>query len=128
MLFVVYILPFKIVVINIPHWLRYSGVFLVGIGIVLGVIALLQLNSNLSPFPTPVSNSIFLSTGAFSIARHPIYTAILMMSFGYAIYRESVFKLLIFLALLLLFYFKSRYEEKRLLLLFDSYKLYKKSR
>ncbi|EDM45009.1 hypothetical protein SCB49_02774 [unidentified eubacterium SCB49] len=124
LLFVIYALPIKFFTIAVPVWIQYSGIFLVVLGVLLGAVALLQINTKLSPFPTPVSNSTLLSTGAFSIARHPIYTAILMVSFGYAIYQESIFKLLIFFALFVLFYFKSKYEEKMLLLTFDSYKEY----
>ncbi len=126
LLFVIYALPIKFFIIALPVWVHYTGIFFVVLGLLLGIVALLQINTKLSPFPTPVANSTLLSTGAFSIARHPIYTAILMMSFGYAIYQESVFKLLIFLALFVLFYFKSKYEEKMLLLTFNSYKTYMK--
>ena len=125
LLFAVYLLPFQIIEITLPEWLRYSGWVLIAIGIVLGVTALLQMNINLSIFPTPVSKAKLLTRGVFSISRHPIYTAVLSLTMGISIYNESLYQGLITLSLGILFYFKSRYEEKLLSLKFPDYRSYK---
>ncbi|PVW12821.1 methyltransferase family protein [Marixanthomonas spongiae] len=125
-LFVVYVLPISLAKISYPEWLRYSGFFILGLGLILGAVALLQLNTNLSPFPTPVANGKLITNGAFAIARHPIYTAVVFSGVGYAIYQVSLFKLLITLLLLVLFYYKSIYEEKLLIEKFPAYTDYKK--
>lgn len=119
-------LPVHLVAIHLPEWLSYSGLLIVGLGVILGSVALLQINTNLSPFPTPVAHCKLLTTGAFSIARHPIYTSILMVALGYALYQTSIFKFLITIALWVLFYFKSKYEEQLLLHKFSEYQTYKK--
>lgn len=124
-LFLVYMLPYQIIVLNIPEWLKFCGLIFVVVGFVLGVIALFQINTKISPFPTPVLKSKLITNGAFSIARHPIYTSILSITSGYAIYNASLFKVIIFLLLLLLFYFKSIYEEKLLVKSFSEYSNYK---
>jgi len=124
-LFVIYIIPISLTTINLPEWLRYAGLFIIGIGSILGVVALLQLNTKLSPFPTPVAQSKLITNGAFAIARHPIYTTVLTVTLGYAIFSVSVFKVLVGVALLILFYFKSKYEETLLLQKFPAYKDYK---
>ncbi|MBT0606737.1 methyltransferase family protein [Aequorivita echinoideorum] len=126
LLFAAYILKIRLVPMNLPEWLRYSGLVIVGLGVVLGLVALLQINTKLSPFPTPVANSTLITNGAFAIARHPIYTALISSGLGYALYRESLYKMLIVLLLSILFYFKSKYEEQLLLQKFPSYQNYKK--
>lgn len=127
LLFVAYIFPFKIVALNFEEWLKYSGLIIASLGLILGSVALLQINTNISPFPTPVKNSRLLTQGAFAIARHPIYTSILAITLGYAIYDTSLYKFIIFLFFWLLFYLKSSYEEQLLLEKFPEYKTYKQN-
>ena len=125
-LFVIYLLPVQILSTHLPEWLRYSGLVLLGLGVILGAVALLQLTTNLSPFPTPTSNGKLITTGAYRIARHPIYTALIFFGLGYAIYQASLFKGLVTILLLTLFYFKSNYEEKLLTQNYPEYRNYKK--
>ncbi|OZV70131.1 protein-S-isoprenylcysteine methyltransferase [Winogradskyella aurantia] len=125
-LFVAYIIPVNITKINIPEWLCYSGLLILALGIFLGIVALLQLNTKLSPFPTPVSNGKLITTGAYNISRHPIYTAIILSGLGYALYQTSCYKVLVTLGLMILFYFKSKYEEQLLFEKYLEYSDYKK--
>ena len=124
-LFVVYFLPIQNTNINLPEWLRYSGLLMLILGLVLALVALLQINTKLSPFPTPVTNGKLITTGAYSIARHPIYASVLAITLGYSIYTVSLFKFVIFVLLWMLFYFKSKYEEQLLLEKFSHYSDYK---
>ncbi len=125
-IFVAYILPLQLFYIKIPEWLCYSGLVLFGISLIYGIVALLQLNTNLSPFPSPVISGRLLTTGAFRMSRHPIYTALIFSGLGYAIYSSSTYKILITLMLWVLFYYKSVYEEMLLSQKFPEYKAYKK--
>ena len=125
-LFVAYILPLQLFYVKLPEWLSYSGLVLLGISLIYGIVALLQLNTNLSPFPSPVSSGQLITTGAFGMSRHPIYTALIFSGMGYAIYSSSPYKILITLSLWLLFYFKSVYEEQLLSQKFPGYNAYKK--
>lgn len=124
-LFVVYFLPIQNTNINLPEWLRYSGLLMLILGLVLALVALLQINTKLSPFPTPVTNGKLITSGAFNIARHPIYTALLFVGFGYALHETSWYKMLITVVLLILFYFKSQYEEELLTNHYSEYSNYK---
>jgi len=125
LLFVAYFLPIQLDILHLPYWVRYSGLVILGLGVVLGLVALLQLNTNLSPFPTPVSNGKLITNGAYAIARHPIYTAIFLAGIGYALFSVSIYKVLLCMVLLVLFYFKSNYEEALLSQKFPAYKAYK---
>ena len=95
-------------------------------GIVLATLAMIQIRTSFSPFPSPVEHGQLISNGAFSIARHPIYTGILLAAFGYAFYTPFGDKLGWSVLLLLLFYFKSRYEEQLLSEKYAGYTDYKK--
>lgn len=126
LLFVVYFLPIQIYDIQLPGWLCYSGLVLLCISLILGGIALLQLNTKLSPFPTPVASGKLITRGAYRISRHPIYTALIFTGVGYAIYTASVYKMLVTCILWILFYYKSLYEENLMTEKFPEYDAYKK--
>lgn len=126
LLFIAYFLPLRVFNIQLPEWLCHSGLVLLGVSILFGLIALLQLNTKLSPFPSPVASGKLLTCGAYRISRHPIYTALLFSGFGYAIYGPSLYKVVITLLLLILFYYKSVYEERLLRERFPEYEDYQK--
>ena len=97
-------------------------------GIFIVVLAILQLKTNLTPFPTPKENGTLISTGLFTYVRHPIYSGILLFAFSASCYFGSYFQLLISLVLVVLFYFKSTYEEGLLLKKYPDYKDFKTKR
>jgi protein-S-isoprenylcysteine O-methyltransferase Ste14 len=95
------------------------------IGFLIALLAVLQLNKNLSPFPTPKEKAVLLENGLFQFVRHPIYSGLLLFFYGYGIYVDSIYKLLISCFLVLLFYFKTNYEESQLERKFPNYSNYK---
>ena len=100
---------------------RYYGLFFVFFGFVYCVVALLQLNKNLSPFPTPKIDGVLITTGLYSIVRHPIYLGLIIFFVGYSVYVASPIKLGLSVLLAILFEFKASYEEG---LLEEKYKDY----
>lgn len=112
--------------IIIPEALFWFGVVIFILGAILIVVAVLQLNINLSAFPSPLADSKLIETGVFKFIRHPIYSGLILAFFGYAIVDDSGYKLLISVGILLWFYFKSLYEEKLLIEKFPEYLEYKK--
>ncbi|WP_108801972.1 isoprenylcysteine carboxylmethyltransferase family protein [Aquimarina sp. Aq107] len=126
-LFLVYIIDLKIVSVSWLPFLDKTGLFILIMGILIVLVSLVQLNKNLSPFPTPKLNSKLIKTGLYKFMRHPIYTGILGIAFGYGFYIGSIFKLMITTFIFVLFYFKSKYEEKKLLGFFSEYEAYKKT-
>ena len=126
-LFACYLFEVKKLRFDLPDFIDFILLLFIAAGIAIIVVSILQLNKNLSPFPTPKENSELITTGLFSKIRHPIYSGILLLAFSFALYQNSGFKILISFFLLILFYFKTRYEEKQLSLKFPEYKNYKRT-
>jgi len=106
----------------IEHFLWfYLGVF----GLLISGVALLQLNIHLSPFPSPKSDSKLITTGVFRYSRHPIYTGILMFMFSFSFWLGNGYKLCISFLILVLFIYKTQYEESLLQTYFEDYEKYK---
>ena len=126
-LFVLYVLEFNLLRVHAHAIISGTGLIAFILGALVVIIALLQLNTNLSPFPSPKASTTLIKTGLYKFIRHPIYTGILLTAFGFALYTESLYKIIISLGLYFLFYYKSKYEEERLSQTFSGYKRYKES-
>lgn len=110
---------------NFPSVLQYPGLLMSLTGLVICGVSILQLNKNLTAFPTPKENARLYSGGMYQYIRHPIYTGVIMIFAGLSLYLGSVFKLLITLMLIILFYFKAAYEEEQLSKKFPEFEQYK---
>ena len=124
-LFAAYLFEWDSLAFVLPENLRCLALMAAIAGVLLILIAFFQLNKNLSPFPSPTKTSELKTGGAFAFSRHPIYSGIIFISFGMAIWLGSGYKLLISLLFLALFYAKSKYEEERLEIRFSEYAEYK---
>ncbi len=109
-----------------PHQLfKYLALVIFIIGFLIILTAILQLSKNLTPFPTPKANGTLIQTGLYKFVRHPIYSGIFLSAVGYGIFDGSVWKISIGCGLLILFYFKSKYEENQLVRKFPYYVVYR---
>jgi len=124
-LFGAYVFDFGLWTFELPQVLKTICLVFTFFGLGIIILSMLQLNTNLSPFPSPKAGSKLIQNGLYKYVRHPIYSGILITLCSYALYYESVYKLIILSLLYILFYFKSSYEEKRLLKTFPNYKIYK---
>lgn len=125
-LFVLFLFEIKSFQFFIPKYIESLSIALLLLSIIFLITAFLQLNKNLSPFPTPVKNSQLVTKGVFAISRHPIYTAIIGVTFSVSLILGSGYKLALAAVFILFFYFKTRYEEKKLMERFPEYKDYNK--
>lgn len=107
-------------------FVKYIGAIISLLGFVVILVTILQLNRNLTPFPTPKESGERINTGLYKFVRHPIYSGIFLGLFGIFLYTGSYWQLGIAIALLILFYFKSKYEESMLVEKFKDYGAYKK--
>ncbi len=125
LLFIAFSFEIDSMAIIFPEVLFWFGVVIFVIGAFITITAALQLNFNLSPFPSPLPGSNLIENGVYKFIRHPIYTGLILSFFGFAIISDSGYRILITAVLFLLFYFKTIYEEKRLIEKFPSYLEYK---
>lgn len=127
LLFFIYIFPTSLSLSIRWDIFRVFGMLLAVMGVITLIVAMAQLGASLSPFPTPRKGSHLVNTGLFKWVRHPIYTGIMMVTLGYAIYSDNLLKLFISIGLLVLFHFKSNYEEDLLEKEYPDYAHYKQS-
>ncbi|MEL6812206.1 MAG: isoprenylcysteine carboxylmethyltransferase family protein [Bacteroidota bacterium] len=127
-LFAIYFgIDWHFVDIGFPVWVDYVSILFLIIGVFIILLGILNLNENLSPFPSPKRNANLISSGIYKYIRHPIYTGILIAMTSYAVFVACPFKLTITLVLAIVFYFKSNLEEELLIERFEQYKDYIKS-
>ncbi|MEI6209236.1 MAG: isoprenylcysteine carboxylmethyltransferase family protein [Desulfuromonadales bacterium] len=103
-----------------------AGCILLLAGILLATCGALNLGRNLTPLPLPKENATLVVSGAYRFVRHPIYSGITFMAFGWGLWLHSW--LTIGYALLLFAFFdgKSRFEERMLEERFPEYSAYRK--
>lgn len=123
-LLLVYFIPVNIIEFQINFILKIASLSISIIGLIIMLFAFLQLNKNLTPFPTPIESGSLIQAGLYKYIRHPIYTGIIIFSVFFAIFNESIWNLSIGIALYILFYFKSKYEESLLKKQYKDYENY----
>lgn len=104
-----------------------AGLLAGSIGGLLVLAGLVSLGRNLAAVPHPKDDATLVISGAYRLVRHPIYSGLILGSFGWGLLMNSLVTLL--LAALLFFFFdiKSRREEKWLALKFADYPTYQKT-
>lgn len=125
LLFLAYAWTPSWLLLELPWWAQNLGLAVAITGLCTCVLALIQLKTTLSPFPTPVAHGKLATNGVFALARHPVYTGIILVAFGYGVYSGSGYRLLVGLGLLVLFNFKAAYEEELLTQHYADYEAYK---
>jgi protein-S-isoprenylcysteine O-methyltransferase Ste14 len=81
----------------------------------------LNLGRNLSPHPKPAPHTTLVQHGLYAFMRHPLYTSLMLASFGWGLLWQSVPTLLAALVLVLVLDVKARIEERWLLERFPGY-------
>jgi protein-S-isoprenylcysteine O-methyltransferase Ste14 len=123
-LFVCYVFTPNFLLLNFPSLIKSISVIVAIVGLLILILSLIQLQRNLTPFPSPKQNSELVTNGVYQFIRHPIYTGIFIMAIGYSFSNGHSSRFLISILLLVLFYFKSVYEENLLNKKFSAYKQY----
>ncbi|MEM8523337.1 MAG: isoprenylcysteine carboxylmethyltransferase family protein [Bacteroidota bacterium] len=114
-LFLLFALTPSIPQIHLPKFAAPVGLFISIIGLLGVLLSIFQLSDALTPYPSPKKDASLKTDGLYRFSRHPIYSTILLFCIGWTIYSASFSRLFLTVALYALFYFKSNYEEKRLI-------------
>ena len=102
------------------------GAALMAAGATLSIWGTLSLGTNLSVLPYPKQGSRLVESGPYRIVRNPIYSGLILGSFGLALVLHSWLGLAYALALLVLFDLKTRREERWLCERYPAYADYRK--
>lgn len=95
-------------------------------GILLAATGAVNLGKNLTPLPDPKENAMLIVAGAYRVVRHPIYSGITCMAFGWGLWLHSWLTIGYALLLFAFFDVKSRREERLLEEKFPEYAAYRK--
>lgn len=108
-----------------PGIFRLAGAILTAGGLLLLAWSALNLGRSLTPFPRPLAQGRLVTGGAYRFVRHPIYFAVLLACFGFALATWSPLRLALCAALFLFFDRKARREEAWLLERYPEYASYR---
>jgi protein-S-isoprenylcysteine O-methyltransferase Ste14 len=103
--------------------------FGIGLGVAGGLLflaGLLGLGRGLTPFPKPLPNARLVQTGAFGLARHPVYGGGILAVAGWALLHGGVLGLIAAGVLALFFDAKASREERWLTSRFPEYAAYRR--
>jgi protein-S-isoprenylcysteine O-methyltransferase Ste14 len=102
------------------QWLAVSAS-----GLLVGLYTLAHNRlGNFDIYPEPLPNACLVTSGPYRWIRHPMYTSLLLMMLGIALYYHAWPNYLGLLLLGLAIYGKIRREERHLHLRFDDYSAY----
>ena len=104
--------------------IRVIGGLLILTGAYLALAGAKALGSALTMTPEPVEGAPLVDTGVYSRARHPIYGGVSLMMIGISLLLASAAGAGLSLALLVFFWAKSGYEERRLRIAHPGYSAY----
>jgi protein-S-isoprenylcysteine O-methyltransferase Ste14 len=107
--------------IYLPDMIRYTGITLIGLGIIVFLIALFTIKTLES------YEGDLITTGIYSIVRHPMYLSFLFWLIGFPIFSEGLFSLILSPVFIANILFWRYLEEKELEKRFSSYPDYKKT-
>jgi protein-S-isoprenylcysteine O-methyltransferase Ste14 len=101
-----------------------------GAVLVLGAAVLIaggfwSLRRHISPYPEPVDHAELIVGGVYRFVRHPIYGGIVLGGLGLSLIDGNATGITLTIVLMMLFYGKSGFEERRLIARFPEYLEYR---
>lgn len=93
-------------------------------GLVIVVVASVQLGRSLTPTPMPNERGVLRTTGLYGVVRHPIYSGLLLVVIGLAVRSASWITAVVAAVTVAFFHVKAAWEERRLAQRYDEYPAY----
>jgi len=109
---------------SVPEWARLLLRVVQAVGLGLAAWGLLDLGRSLTAHPAPVSRGVLRTGGSFRFARHPIYGGLMVWAAATAAQTGNPWSVVAFVALVLLFNGKARWEESMLAAHYPGYPAY----
>ncbi|MFM6173966.1 MAG: methyltransferase family protein [Sphaerospermopsis kisseleviana] len=106
------------------EWISVVGGGVMLAALVVAVSGFRALGRNLSPGPRPLREHSLVTHGIYRRVRHPLYTSLLLLSIGWAIFTHSWIACAATLVLLAFLHMKARVEEKHLESIYPQYRTY----
>ena len=96
---------------TVDQRLSIGGTVLLAIGLVILFAGFKGLGKSLTANPVPIEDGKLVTTGIFSIVRHPIYLGLLVVTLGLVVSSGVWAQIIIWAALAMLLTYKMRWEE-----------------
>ncbi len=106
---------------------RWLGAVVVLSGLLFALWAGRSLGKSLTPYPEPTTGAALISQGPYRLVRHPIYGGIIIALVGLALFQGSTMTLVGAVEMGALFWLKSSFEERRLLIAHPMYRQYQQA-
>ncbi len=100
------------------------GIVFIATGGVLALFSFINFGQMVTPNPVPLENYTLKTSGMYKYIRHPIYSSLLLALLGLVIYCQSMPGLVFWFTGVFFIGYKTRFEEKQLMLKFPEYKEY----
>ncbi len=96
----------------IATWISvlFGLLFLIS-GLALLFASVLNLGKNLTPFPRPIPNGQLVTTGLYSLVRHPMYFSVILVCLGFSLLTMNPIRLGLTGLIFVFLDAKSRQEE-----------------
>ncbi len=100
------------------------GIFSLVSGSLLLISGILRMGANVTPLPYPKPESTLIETGPYRVVRHPMYSGVILIAFGWSLCIHSWLAIGTALVILVFVDFKTRREEVWLREKFPGYAAY----
>lgn len=107
-------------------WTAWLGPAVAGIGVGLILWSAAALGPGLTAVPEPVRGADLVVRGPYRHVRHPMYSGVLLLFSGAAVFVESVSAGVLVVVLAGFFWMKSGYEERQLRIAYPGYGEYRR--
>lgn len=106
---------------------RILAISLIVAGSAFGIAGAVTMGRVRTIYPEPPENSRLIRHGIYALVRHPIYTSLIFLSFGWSLAWNSMAGILASIVMLFFLMAKSSDEERRLKKRFADYEDYRKT-
>jgi len=106
------------------HWVSVAGGVMMGGSLVLAARGFRALGRSLGPGPLPQRNHVLVTRGVYSRIRHPLYTSMVLLAAGWAVFTHSWLAGAGTLLLFAILWLKASVEESLLREIYPEYTAY----